>query len=209
MNILPRQHVSAYPPAPGRGRLRTVRSLRREDCGVLRAAAAAAVTLHDGQEVRSTITITRMCSTDNLTSSTRTYELAFPLKYGCNPHQKPAAIYATVDEACGGSKGRLPFEVLNGTPGYINLLDACNAWQLVKELKDALVRPCSRTYTNIYIHTYIHTYIHIIGDIYHTIYQGLPAAASFKHCSPAGAAVAVPLTAVEAAAFEIAGAEAN
>ena len=94
-----------------------------------------------------------MCSTDNLTSSTRTYELAFPLKYGCNPHQKPAAIYATVDEARGGSKGRLPFEVLNGTPGYINLLDACNAWQLVKELKDALVRPLTRTFT--YIHTYI------------------------------------------------------
>eukprot|EP01036_Dinobryon_divergens_P032174 gene32174-41711_t len=63
--------------------------------------------------------------------------------YGCNPHQKPAAIYATIDDASSERKGRLPFEVLNGTPGYINLLDACNAWQLVKELKDALVNPAS------------------------------------------------------------------
>jgi phosphoribosylaminoimidazolecarboxamide formyltransferase/IMP cyclohydrolase len=86
------------------------------------------------------------------------------LKYGCNPHQKPSVIYSPL-----GSK--LPFRVVNGTPGYINLLDACNAWQLVFELKQAL---------------------------------GLPAAASFKHCSPAGAAVGTPLTAVEAAAYEIA-----
>ena len=67
----------------------------------------------------------------------RTYALAFPLKYGCNPHQKPAAIYSIGDAS--ERKSRLPFEILNGTPGYINLLDACNAWQLVKELKDALV----------------------------------------------------------------------
>lgn len=52
------------------------------------------------------------------------------------------------------------------TRRYINLLDACNAWQLVYELKQAL---------------------------------GLPAAASFKHCSPAGAALGVPLSAVEVA----------
>ena len=57
-------------------------------------------------------------------------------------------------------KGELPIEILNGKPGYINLLDAFNSWQLVKELKEA---------------------------------TGLPAAASFKHVSPAGAAVAVPL----------------
>jgi AICAR transformylase/IMP cyclohydrolase PurH len=75
-----------------------------------------------------------------------------PLRYGCNPHQKPASVY--VDQ------GDLPIQVLNGTPGYINLLDALNAWQLVRELKQAL---------------------------------GLPAAASFKHVSPAGAAVATPL----------------
>ena len=73
------------------------------------------------------------------------------LKYGCNPNQKPARIYA---------EGELPITILNGSPGYINLLDAFNSWQLVRELKEAC---------------------------------GLPAAASFKHVSPAGAAVAVPL----------------
>jgi phosphoribosylaminoimidazolecarboxamide formyltransferase/IMP cyclohydrolase/phosphoribosylaminoimidazolecarboxamide formyltransferase len=74
------------------------------------------------------------------------------LKYGCNPNQKPAKIYM--------EEGELPIEILNGKPGYINLLDAFNSWQLVNELKKA---------------------------------TGLPAAASFKHVSPAGAAVAVPL----------------
>ncbi|WP_234118779.1 phosphoribosylaminoimidazolecarboxamide formyltransferase [Clostridium hydrogenum] len=74
------------------------------------------------------------------------------LKYGCNPHQKPAKVYI--------SKGTLPFEILNGKPGYINFMDAFNSWQLVKELKIA---------------------------------TGLPAAASFKHVSPAGAAVGIPL----------------
>ena len=74
------------------------------------------------------------------------------LKYGCNPNQKPARVFM--------KKGELPFEVLNGKPGYINLLDAFNSWQLVTELKKA---------------------------------TGLAAAASFKHVSPAGAAVAVPL----------------
>lgn len=78
---------------------------------------------------------------------------ALPLKYGCNPNQKPARVFM--------EKGPLPFTVLNGTPGYINLLDALNAWQLVRELKEA---------------------------------TGLPAAASFKHVSPAGAAVSVPLS---------------
>ena len=75
------------------------------------------------------------------------------LKYGCNPNQKPAKVFM--------QEGDLPFQVLNGKPGYINLLDAMNSWQLVKELKEA---------------------------------TGLPAAASFKHVSPAGAAVAVPLS---------------
>ncbi len=74
------------------------------------------------------------------------------LKYGCNPHQKPARIYA--------ESGELPLAVRNGAPGYINYLDALNAWQLVKELKEAL---------------------------------SLPAAASFKHVSPAGAALGLPL----------------
>ena len=79
------------------------------------------------------------------------------LKYGCNPNQKPAAIYMD-----GGRD--LPLEVLNGKPGYINFMDALNSWQLVKALKKA---------------------------------TGLPAAASFKHVSPAGAALGTPLTDVE------------
>lgn len=74
------------------------------------------------------------------------------LKYGCNPNQKPARIFM--------KEGELPIKILNGKPGYINLLDAFNSWQLVKELKEA---------------------------------TGLPSAASFKHVSPAGAAVYVPL----------------
>ncbi|EGO53030.1 bifunctional purine biosynthesis protein [Neurospora tetrasperma FGSC 2508] len=79
-----------------------------------------------------------------------------PLRYGANPHQKPAAAYV--------KEGKLPFTVVNGAPGYINLLDAFNAWPLVKELKKAL---------------------------------GKPAAASFKHVSPAGAAIGLELTADE------------
>jgi len=75
------------------------------------------------------------------------------LKYGCNPNQKPARVFV--------KNGNIPFTVLNGKPGYINLLDAMNSWQLVQELKEA---------------------------------TGLPAAASFKHVSPAGAAVAAPLS---------------
>ena len=51
------------------------------------------------------------------------------LRYGCNPHQVPARIYR---------EGGLPFRVLNGSPGYINMLDALNSWQLVKELKTTL-----------------------------------------------------------------------
>lgn len=78
------------------------------------------------------------------------------LRYGANPHQKPAAAFTRM--------GNLPFKVLGGSPGYINLLDALNAWPLVKELKTAL---------------------------------GHPAAASFKHVSPAGAAIGVPLNSDE------------
>lgn len=73
------------------------------------------------------------------------------LKYGCNPDQ---------GEARADAPGGLPFIVRNGSPGYINLLDALNAWQLVRELRAAC---------------------------------GLPAAASFKHVSPAGAALGLPL----------------
>lgn len=92
----------------------------------------------------------------------RRYEKQWALKYGCNPHQLPAAIYSHA-----GAK--LPFTVLNGTPGYINLLDAANAWQLVKEARAA---------------------------------TGLAAATSFKHVSPAGAGLAVPLSAELTAAYE-------
>ena len=83
------------------------------------------------------------------------------LKYGCNPNQKPASIAV--------NDGReLPITVLNGKPGYINLLDALNSWQLVRELQAA---------------------------------TGLPAAASFKHVSPAGAAVGIPLTETDKAIY--------
>ncbi|MCD7714703.1 MAG: phosphoribosylaminoimidazolecarboxamide formyltransferase [Prevotella sp.] len=75
------------------------------------------------------------------------------LKYGCNPNQKPSRIFM--------SEGELPVEALNGHPGYINFLDALNAWQLVRELKEA---------------------------------TGIAAATSFKHVSPAGAAIGLPLS---------------
>ncbi|XHG00720.1 bifunctional phosphoribosylaminoimidazolecarboxamide formyltransferase/IMP cyclohydrolase [Aspergillus wentii] len=93
------------------------------------------------------------------------------LRYGVNPHQKPASAYV--------AQGKLPFKVLNGSPGYVNLLDALNAWPLVKELKQAL---------------------------------GYPAAASFKHVSPAGAAVGVPLNEKERKVYmvdDIAGIESS
>ena len=53
------------------------------------------------------------------------------LKYGCNPNQKPARIFMK-------DGGDLPIQVLNGKPGYINLLDAMNSWQLVREIREAL-----------------------------------------------------------------------
>ncbi|KAF2456957.1 cytidine deaminase-like protein [Lineolata rhizophorae] len=86
------------------------------------------------------------------------------LRYGTNPHQKSAAAFTAAPGAA------LPFAVLNGAPGYVNLLDALNAWPLVKELRAAL---------------------------------GLPAAASFKHVSPAGAAVGVPLSPAERAVYMV------
>jgi phosphoribosylaminoimidazolecarboxamide formyltransferase / IMP cyclohydrolase len=75
------------------------------------------------------------------------------LRYGCNSHQVPARVYA--------KSGELPIRVQSGAPGYINLLDALNSWQLVRELKQIF---------------------------------GQPAAASFKHVSPAGAALGIPLS---------------
>ena len=82
------------------------------------------------------------------------------LKYGCNPNQKSARIFM--------EEGELPIAVRNGRPGYINFLDAFNAWQLVRELKEA---------------------------------TGYPAAASFKHVSPAGAALGYPLSDTEKAIY--------
>ncbi len=79
---------------------------------------------------------------------------SLPLRYGTNPQQAPARVFMK-------SESELPIAVLNGSPGYINLLDALNSWQLVRELKAAI---------------------------------NLPAAASFKHVSPSGAAVAAPLS---------------
>lgn len=85
------------------------------------------------------------------------------LKYGCNPNQKPSRVFM--------KSGRdLPIQVLNGRPGYINLLDALNGWQLVSELKKA---------------------------------ASLSAAASFKHVSPAGAALALPLNEVESKIYAV------
>ena len=79
---------------------------------------------------------------------------SLPLRYGTNPQQAPARVFMKSD-------ADLPITVLNGSPGYINLLDALNSWQLVRELKTAI---------------------------------DLPAAASFKHVSPSGAAVGTPLS---------------
>lgn len=86
------------------------------------------------------------------------------LKYGCNPNQQPAEIRSV--------SGELPIRVLNGTPGYINFMDAMNSWLLVKEVKKVL---------------------------------DLPAAASFKHVSPAGAAIGLPLTEEEKKAYYVDG----
>jgi AICAR transformylase/IMP cyclohydrolase PurH len=121
----------------------------------------------------------------------RQYRPELMLKYGINPHQAPATVYsiqqgfhphlAHSPSAGKTAKGaevsaqRLPFTVLSGTPGYINLLDALYGWQLVREASQVL---------------------------------GVPAAASYKHCSPAGAAVGtVKLTLTESLAYEVDDAE--
>ncbi len=63
------------------------------------------------------------------------------LKYGCNPNQKPARVFM--------EEGDLPFTVLNGKPGYINLLDALNSWQLVKEVKEATGEVCAASFKHV------------------------------------------------------------
>ena len=64
------------------------------------------------------------------------------LKYGCNPNQKPSRVFME-------NGAELPFEILNGKPGYINLLDAFNSWQLVKELKEALGLPAVTSFKHV------------------------------------------------------------
>ena len=66
----------------------------------------------------------------------------FQLKYGCNPNQKPARVFMSNGQ-------ELPFEILNGRPGYINFLDALNSWQLVKELKEATGLPCATSFKHV------------------------------------------------------------
>ncbi|MBE7038330.1 MAG: phosphoribosylaminoimidazolecarboxamide formyltransferase [Ruminococcaceae bacterium] len=66
----------------------------------------------------------------------------FELKYGCNPNQKPAKIYMENGK-------ELPIEILSGKPGYINFLDAFNSWQLVKEIKAALNKPCATSFKHV------------------------------------------------------------
>lgn len=95
----------------------------------------------------------------------RGYREEMGLKYGNNPHQPNAAVLSIAR----GASEQMPFQVINGKPGYINLLDALNAWSLVKELKEGL---------------------------------GIAAAASFKHVSPAGAALGLPLTPRLAQAYD-------
>ena len=69
-----------------------------------------------------------------MSSGSHNYLYQFDLKYGCNPHQKPAAVHSLNGQG-------LPYQVLNGQPGYINLLDALNAWQLVHELDQVWIFP--------------------------------------------------------------------
>ena len=64
------------------------------------------------------------------------------LKYGCNPNQKPARIFMR-------DGGELPVTVLNGKPGYINFLDALNAWQLVRELQEATGLPAATSFKHV------------------------------------------------------------
>ncbi|KFD61445.1 hypothetical protein M514_26341, partial [Trichuris suis] len=87
------------------------------------------------------------------------------LRYGMNPHQNFARAFPSSPRAV-----QLPFAVLNGAPGFINMLDALNAWQLVSELRKTF---------------------------------NVPAAASFKHVSPAGAAIAGKLSDVESKVYMI------
>ncbi|XP_055494283.1 bifunctional purine biosynthesis protein PURH [Leucoraja erinacea] len=124
-------------------------SERKDTCAETRSSLALKAFTHTAQYDAAI--------SDYLRKECSQGESQLQLRYGMNPHQTPAQVYTL--------RPKLPFKVLNGSPGFINLCDALNAWQLVRELKQAL---------------------------------GLPAATSFKHVSPAGAAVGVPLTEEEA-----------
>ncbi len=93
--------------------------------------------------------------------------MGMDMRYGINPQQMKATARPS-------GPGGLPFRVVNGAPSYINVLDALNGWQLVREASATL---------------------------------GRPAAASFKHVSPAGAALAGELDEVTAGLHGVAGAE--
>ncbi|KAI9017927.1 phosphoribosylaminoimidazolecarboxamide formyltransferase/IMP cyclohydrolase [Phycomyces nitens] len=122
------------------------------------------------QETRNTLALKAFNQTSDYDSAIADYfrhqysngVAMLPLRYGANPHQKPAQIYT--------KEAKLPVTILSGSPGYINFLDALNSWALVKELKEA---------------------------------TGLPAAASFKHVSPAGAAIGVPLTETDKKVYHV------
>lgn len=122
------------------------------------------------QETRNTLALKAFNHTADYDEAISNYfrqqyaqgEAMLPLRYGANPHQKPAQIYV--------KEGKLPVTPLSGSPGYINFLDALNAWGLVKELKEA---------------------------------TGKAAAASFKHVSPAGAAIGVPLSEVDKKVYHV------
>ncbi|KAG0166919.1 Bifunctional purine biosynthesis protein ade10 [Apophysomyces sp. BC1034] len=122
------------------------------------------------QETRNTLALKAFHHTADYDDAISNYfrqqyakdESMMALRYGANPHQKPAQVYV--------KEGKLPVTVRSGSPGYINFLDALNSWALVKELKEA---------------------------------TGLPAAASFKHVSPAGAAIGVPLSEVDKKVYHV------
>mmetsp|Transcript_34766 Transcript_34766/g.42511 ORF Transcript_34766/g.42511 Transcript_34766/m.42511 type:complete len:622 (-) Transcript_34766:97-1962(-) len=151
--------VMAEMEANGGGTTMALRRRLASEAFTLSAAYDAAIASHFQTALSDSSTTPQ----EQPSAITRVYRPQRTLKYGCNPHQKPSFV-ATIGSS------PLPFSIVNGVPGYINLLDAANAYQLVLELRLA---------------------------------TSLPAAASFKHVSPAGAAVAVPLTSVECQAYEV------
>jgi AICAR transformylase/IMP cyclohydrolase PurH len=174
-----------------------------QDFVLLPAASTTALKHDTGQAMAENAEVLRtksddasLCSVESAGcpsthSINRQYRPELNLKYGINPHQAPATVYSIQQgfhphlahspsagktaEGAEVSAQRLPVNILSGTPGYINLLDALYGWQLVREASQVL---------------------------------GVPVAASYKHCSPAGAAVGtVKLTLAESLAYEVDDAE--